>query len=86
MTFTNNEDKVIFEKITEVLEKSERFHLDFTNDSFTRWTSKDGWSLDLHSDFFWIDSSFIITSFDYKNVDYISENNIIIDLETILYL
>ena len=73
------------EKLTKALTTTGWENVPIKNDHFTRWKNDDGWTIDLHENFMWINSPHLITTFDYDMIDEISDEAVVIDLETILY-
>lgn len=73
------------EKLTKALTTTGWENVPINNDHFTRWRNDDEWTIDLHENFMWINSPHLITSFDYDMIDEISDEAVVIDLETILY-
>lgn len=75
----------IIEKLSKALTTTGWEKISVKSNSFSRWKNTDGWTIDLHENFMWINSPHLITTFDYDMIDGISDEAVVIDLETILY-
>lgn len=74
------------EKLEFILEDCGWERIPHTSKDYSSWTNNDGWTIDLHSDFIWIVSPYLITNYDYDKIDFVTEDTIVVDLETIIYL